>query len=520
MKLGIREIILFSFVLLLILASKSFGADSNFYYDYLGFSRAKAGTRKVRIAILDNGFGKWQDSKILPAETKYIEPVVAIENQEDHGLKLSEFLVNYLRLAKVDFELTLAPTYGYSNLVNAVQKTLDVDVILYAQVWEYGGNGDGRGFINKAIEPALSNGVTWINAAGNFGLSTYSTLVRPLRDGWLKLPGHGNTVRLRCEQKGGCDLRAVLSWNDFKDDVALGTDKDLDLVLLDDTNTIIQTSALKQTLGDADQPGFSKYPREILTSRIVVGNYFLRVKSRSESWTDSDKLRITVSNAKLLDVVSENTVLPPADNLGVITVGALDTRTSGVSATKPDLWSPSVLLSSDQFGIGFSAGTAGDASVGQTSAAVEGSSISATLLTAAVAVLKSNDEFAGADRAKILERLKPRARLPAYANCLNLVSLSPMPRGLFSVLQNGSWIVQTPRGREIFLPEDPVLRIHRLGENISGLTRNQTAFWTTNGFVIGQMPSNPAFALPLVQTGENQPICGQRPTYSYSSFSL
>ena len=34
-----------------------------------------------------------------------------------------------------------------------------VDIILYAQNWQYGGNFDGGGFINSVVEEALSAGI-------------------------------------------------------------------------------------------------------------------------------------------------------------------------------------------------------------------------------------------------------------------------------------------------------------------------------------------------------------------------
>ena len=40
------------------------------------------------------------------------------------------------------------------------------DLVLYAQNWEFGGNGDSKGFINALVNQATQAGVIWMQVSG------------------------------------------------------------------------------------------------------------------------------------------------------------------------------------------------------------------------------------------------------------------------------------------------------------------------------------------------------------------
>ena len=316
----------------------------------------------IKIAVLDNGFKNYaaEVGKNLPANTVYHPGPIPVEpaSEEAHGLYMAELVSALLATTPaISYELHLYSSFGYSNLESAVNDVIskNFDLVLYAQVWEYGGNGDGRGFINTLINKALKSGVIWINAAGNFATSTYRTKVTTNDDAWVRLPSPNDTVKLRCEanQVGYCPLRAVLSWNDFSDDVDAGSDKDLDLILTDDTLKIVGSSALQQMKQIPEgSVGASLYPREIISQQVPPGQYFLRIKDRSRNFDKRrDQLRITVSgdNIKFLNTTAGETLLAPADNPGVLTVGAFDSTRSSSSQQrkKPELVSPSLLTLED-----------------------------------------------------------------------------------------------------------------------------------------------------------------------------
>lgn len=306
--------------------------------------------RTIKVAILDNGF-KGRE-KIADLTTYHAGPIaVDAKTEEAHGTYMAQIVMGLLdRTPDVQYQLHLFSAFGYSNLKAAIDAVVaqDFDVVLYSQVWEYGGNGDGYGFINSLVNKATMNGLIWINASGNFGNATYTAPIEVLADQWAYLPSPNRGVRVRCHDNptGKCNLRAVLSWNDFKNEPEIGTNKDLDLVLSDDTLKVIRTGGLQQ-VESGSAPGTSLYPREIVEAELTPGLYELRAKVRSNNFSKAtDSLRIVTSGDYLEQVDTTDrreTLLAPADNIGVITVGATDSEKSAASvrAGKPEFSLPS-----------------------------------------------------------------------------------------------------------------------------------------------------------------------------------
>lgn len=434
--------------------------------------------RPIKVAILDNGFlGRENEiGSSLPANTRYHAGPIAVnaKTEEAHGTYMAQLVVGLLaKTPNIAYELHLFSAYGYSNLAQSIKTVVDekYDVVLYSQVWEYGGNGDGRGFINSLVTQATQAGIIWINAAGNFGDATYLAPVETLKDDWAFLPSANQSVRIRCYDNASkkCQLRAVLSWNDFKDSADIGTDKDLDLVLSDDTMKILKTGGLQQVLttpanGD---PGTSLYPREIVEAELKPGLYELRVKVRSQNFTKAhDLLRIVTSGdyiEQLNTTAANETLLAPADNAGVITVGASDSTKSSASVSmgKPEFLTPSEvsLKNGDSF---------------------KGSSNSAAM-TAALAVIAKGVNPA-ADRASVLAFLRGQSvvtpsplptdtgNVPAEGSrftsarlgfsatgpdCFRLANLPSTPEAARKILQSGAVTVETTAGLKIMSGIDP-----------------------------------------------------------------
>jgi hypothetical protein len=497
--------------------------------------------RTIKVAVLDNGFKGYKDAvgKTLPATTIFHAGPVAVDEatEEAHGLVMAQLMSGLLaRVPGVSYELHLFSAFGYSNLESAVNAVTEqkFDVVLYAQVWEYGGNGDGRGFINSLINKATSAGVVWVNASGNFGDSTYRTTLQKADDEWAKLPGPNNSVRVRCvkNEKGKCPIRVVLSWNDFKDDVKEGTDKDLDLVLTDDALKIVQSSGLaqKKTFPDGE-PGSSLYPREIIQAEVDPGVYYIRVKYRSDNFTDRDQIRIVTSGEFLqyVDHSDGETLLSPADNQTVITVGATDSEKSGYSRSmsKPELTTPSLVELA-----------------GKQKEQYKGSSNSSAMAAAAVVVVKGvHPEY---NRTQIINLLAqgggtttpqlppqepsrsvggdgqtPQRDSPVGAglslevlqfestepHCFRIIQLGTVPSVIQPMLRTGARPVLTTAGTKLFVGIDPFA-------NIPGLVRQEDddmVVATLQGFVV--MPRSeqmrlPPAAIEVVQMPQGAVLCG------------
>lgn len=318
--------------------------------------------QKLRIAILDKAwFGvEAEVGKSLPANTKYIlGPVSAPADLKlNHGLRMAQIVTEFLgsTWANKNLNLELYQVYGFTNFKSAIDQLIQnpPDVVLYSEVWELGGNSDGKGFINEQVNRALAAKIKWINAAGNFGDRTYNSNITTLNENWVQLPDQNQSWKITCEapQDKKCPLRVVLTWNDFKDDSEVGTDRDLDLALADDLLNIIQTSTLKQSADkNESRPGYSKYPREAIFAEVAAGTYFVRIKNVSKNFYAKDRLRLTADGDYIfVDSFDPNeSLLNPADNSGVLSIGALDSERTSRSKklSRPDLWAVSSIILND-----------------------------------------------------------------------------------------------------------------------------------------------------------------------------
>lgn len=444
-------------------------------------SSAQAGKRKLKIAVLDNGFRDFENARggSLPETTKLrtVPKPVDAEIEEGHGTKVAEILANLLNRTGTKYELHLFPSFGYTNFKSSVETVIaeKFDLVLYSQVWDFG-NGDGKGFINNLVSAATKSGVTWVNATGNFEKGTYRAPIERTIDDGAALPGPNGSVQIRCFKNSSdiCHLRVLLTWNSFSDDVRIGTDKDLDLVLTDSTSKVIGSSALIQTSTGTSLPGASFYPREEIKVDVKPGLYFARVRIRSANFTKTDELKILVNGdfTELLNRREGEALLPPSDNWSVITVGASDTDQSSLSRSmgRPDLSAPSLIKTADG---GMFKGSSNAAAAYAARIAFELSKVPSIDRESLLIKLRG-----GTPRPKTIpqdgiERTGNPAAIRDSSSLANLDSTSPgcyfyhalqitVPH-VRKMLKEGGVVVDTLSGPKIFIDESPFTRASRLG---------------------------------------------------------
>lgn len=334
--------------------------------------RGKSFSRKIKIAVLDNGFRGYEQEigKGLPANTVYHQGKASdadqITSPTFHGLMIAKIISQIIQTSQVesDYELHLFNTFGYTKFADAVETVIadKFDLVVYAQVWEYGGNGDTKGFINALVDKAVNAGIVWLNAAGDFGQLTRVAPISSYQangETWVVFTSakgrKENGVVLKCEapKDEQCTMRVVLSWNDFKDTVDEGTDKDLDLLIYDSKKNLLMASERNQKLEEDESDKLaSLIPRELIETQIPRGNYVVRVKVKSDNFSEeSDKLRLTVSGngMSMKEFSRGETLLPPADNAGVITIGSNDEPNGSTSQSqgRPDVTFKSLIQLSD-----------------------------------------------------------------------------------------------------------------------------------------------------------------------------
>ena len=114
-------------------------------------------------------------------------------------------------------DIFLLNANGITNFRRAVFYALDkdVDVILYAQNWEFGGNYDGEGFINKIVSEITAYKAIWVNAAGNYGSMVWNGSYKKTDATDIY---HEKGSRLNFEVKfDATPVTVTVAWNDFQD---------------------------------------------------------------------------------------------------------------------------------------------------------------------------------------------------------------------------------------------------------------------------------------------------------------
>jgi hypothetical protein len=324
--------------------------------------------KSMTIAILDNGFGGLKNSlgTRLPPDLVVEKAVLDNESDTPHGTKLTEVIFAMTSgspqwsPASQHPTLKLYNSNGFTNFSAAVDKAIAdrVDMILYSQVWEFGGNFDGRGFINAVVDKATSAGILWVNAAGNYGQSAWQGSLVPNMDQTALLPYLGKYVRLVVTEKSTA-VKISLAWNDFADSKEWRTSRDLDLVLLDASMKQVAIGKLIQDGQSHDKdPKYSAHAREAIETTLEPGTYLLRVDIKSQNFDVYSRLRLAADGARIsfMDQSADASVMIPADNPSVLTVGASDESSSSIGRTatgaqKPEVVAPSTI--NFEGGIGF-----------------------------------------------------------------------------------------------------------------------------------------------------------------------
>ena len=326
------------------------------------------GIEAVKVAVLDYGFEGLEGGRpYLPPATVLVEHYdpdlirrfglgdvsyrKPFEPLNRHGRVMAQIIwaVTGSRPGGPKFYLLNAS--GPTMLRRAVRYAIEqnVDVILFSGSFEGGGNGDGRGPVNRIAAEALAAGILWVNAAGNYGRRVYNGPVRLLPDGYLRLRDRPDVAALHFRNRVDENTVTVtLTWNDYRAEEDAGTTKDLDLYVEDWTGRRVGAGEKVQVSGArVPGPNESRNPRE----RVVLSDlpaspdvpsdpdygYRIRIRARTGRFTAADRIRVLVTASReialtpgrdapedaveFVDASGEEELYPPADNPLVVTVG-------------------------------------------------------------------------------------------------------------------------------------------------------------------------------------------------------
>lgn len=319
------------------------------------------GLARLKVAVLANGFGDFAERprEYLPASARIVEqyPAAWVTSRglspeiagnpltlDRHGLSMAQIVWAAVGKPASGPQFLLLNANGLTQFRRAVQYAIEerVDVIQYSENWEYGGNFDGRGFINAEVTRATRAGILWVNAAGNYAGQVY--------DGPIALPGPDRTLRLENAFDDN-RVRFTVSWNDFRDVEEHQTSLDLDVEVLDAAGRVVARGERAQfPLVNLPHRERTLHARELFTATLDRGVHSIRLVHRAGHFHSGHRVRVWVSSERpetqvsLLDHTPEREIMVPADHPQVITVGDISPQSSrGPTAdgrTKPDLLLP------------------------------------------------------------------------------------------------------------------------------------------------------------------------------------
>ncbi len=264
----------------------------------------------VKVAIVDLGLEGYASllGTELPGSvvTRSFRIDGDIEVGNTHGVRVAEVVHDMapnasLYLVNFDDELDLSAAVDWLIAEG-------VGIVNHSISWFNVGPGDGSGFINEIVERARSNGILWVNSAGNRAQTHWEAPFSDTDgDGWHNYAANdlGNTFF------GGAGqvVRIWLSWNDWP-----ASNQDYDLYLARSSDgTLIRRSENFQT---GTQP-----PVERIVVALPADDFYYIAILRFNATQDVN-LELFVNFDGLQYVVPSGSLTIPADSPDAVAVGA------------------------------------------------------------------------------------------------------------------------------------------------------------------------------------------------------
>jgi subtilisin family serine protease len=295
----------------------------------------------VKIAILDGGFQGY--TSLLGTELPFSPTVRSfaaggcVECGTVHGVACAEIVYDIAPQAQYIFA-TAHTDVEFSNAVSYLVDEERVDVISFSANWSVAGPGDGTGYLADRVNRAQSQGVLWVNSAGNFAEGHWEGAWRDDDgDNWHNFTptDESNAIFARA----GESIRVGLRWDDPWG--ASGNDYDLYLYRGADPDPVGYSVNTQD--GDDDPVEFISYQVPALgIYHVQVDRYAANRDVYLELFSEDHDLGYRVASSSLG---------LPADAEGSMTVGAIHWQGLGLEPfssqgptndgrIKPDLVAP------------------------------------------------------------------------------------------------------------------------------------------------------------------------------------
>ncbi len=280
-----------------------------------------------RIAIIDAGFEGYE--ALLGSELPESVEVRSCREDGDitaggvaHGTAVTEIVHEVAPGASL-YLLNFDTEVEFANCVDWVIE-MGIDIVNMAIGYFATGPGDGTGFINEIVDAAIAQGVLWVNSAGNEAQQHWlGTWNDPDADGFLNFLDEDETNYV--DARAGSFITVVLKWDD-----PFGTAcNDYDLYLFDPAATTIVAGS--EDFQDFCTSGFESFPVEFFSYEVPeTGRYHIVIGSFDTDDQATFHLYSLTQSCPLLQYcTSSGSILEPADNPDVLTVGAVPWNDTG-----------------------------------------------------------------------------------------------------------------------------------------------------------------------------------------------
>ncbi len=268
--------------------------------------------QNTRVAVIDLGFKELeitQDAGELP---------VNVINQDFTGTGLTTGSSHGTHVAQIVYDMAPQAQLYFIKIADEVdlENAKDycisqrVDIINHSWGWPNTNFTDGTGLVCDIANDARANDILWVNAAGNAANRHYQRFFSDVnRNGWHEFSS-GSYESEAIGADPWHEIIIFLTW-----DVWPTTDQDYDLYLYDSNSNLVAFSTNRQT---GTQPPTEK----IVYQAPAYDTYYIRIFNFSAS--GNEELKLFTFEHALWFRNAASSLWPPADAVGVISVGAID----------------------------------------------------------------------------------------------------------------------------------------------------------------------------------------------------
>lgn len=286
----------------------------------------------VKVGIVDLGFEGYQAlvGRELPPSSRVVYrnfssiTCTGISSCR-HGTAIAEIIYDlapdstlYFAEARTELEIISATSWLVQQGVHVVNMSMG------NAAW---GPGDGTGIISQAITDAVSSGIFWVNAAGNYGQRHWAGMWSdPDGDRWMNFQGNQEWNWLTAGSQrlipAGTFINVVLRWDDSWNGSC--NDYDLYVLYLDPLighiigPTIVGSSTGQQACSPAHRP-----MEQISGFAPLTGYYAVALRAGDVLPPSPRRVELFVRDVQLEQYVLSASISPPADTPSAFSVGAV-----------------------------------------------------------------------------------------------------------------------------------------------------------------------------------------------------